>query len=200
MKKYIAFLLIACMTVTLCACHPSDYQETENTEDTKITEPPTDAPTVPPVDPTNPPTEPPTDPPKQPPTDPPTEPPTEPFTEPLTQPSYDAPVLTSDVEDLIKSAFIAASSEEYGKDELRVEYYGEYEGAYIAFVDGPWDNNGMDGSEIVAGVEFRYRSSSRKLKVYKDGEKLSLQEALDAGWLSETSIHELWGYYQFVND
>ena len=62
------------------------------------------------------------------------------------------------------------------------------------------DNNGMDGSETVAGVEFRYRSSSRKLKVYKDGEKLSLQEALDAGWLSETSIHELWGYYQFVND
>lgn len=195
MKRLVTFVLVFALMIMCCACHPSDFNETENTDDMTVTEFPTGAPTVPPVDPTNPPTEPPTDPP----TNPPTEPPTDPPTEPPTQPSYDAPVLTSDVEDLIKSAFIAASSAEYGKDELRVEYYGEFEGAYIAFVDGPWDNNSMEGSEIVAGVEFRYRSSSRKLKVYRDGEKLSLQDALDAGWLSEASIHELWGYYKFVN-
>ena len=194
MKSLVTFVLVFALMIMCCACHPSDFNETENTDDMTVTEFPAGAPTVPPVDPTNPPTEPPTDPPTQPPTDPPTEPPTE----PPTQPSYDMPVITAEAEDMIKTAYIASTQEEYQKDELRLEYYGEYEGVHIAFVDGPWDYSGLNGSEVVAGVEFIYSSRSRTPKAFKDGEMLPLQEALDAGWLSEAAIHELWELYRLV--
>lgn len=214
MKQWIIMWLSVCLMILCCACHPSVQTPSEQAQaGVQGTQPlpsetdPDDMMTTGPTDPTDPdatmwtePTEPPTEEPTSPPTEEPTDPPTEPLTEPPTQPSYDAPVLTAEVEDMIKTAYMATdSSVDYTKDDLTVEYYGEYEGAHIAIVDGPWDSPGWMQTEIVAGVEFVYSSGSRELKVYKDGERMSLQEALDTGWLSEASIHELWGYYKFVN-
>ena len=214
MKRLVTFVLVFALMIMCCACHPSVQTPSEQAHaGVQGTQPlpsetdPDDMMTTGPTDPTDPdatmwtePTEPPTEEPTSPPTEEPTDPPTEPPTEPPTQPSYDAPVLTAEVEDMIKTAYMATdSSVDYTKDDLTVEYYGEYEGVYIAIVDGPWDSPGWIQTEIVAGVEFVYSSGSRELKAYKDGEKLSLQDALDAGWLSEASIHELWGYYKFVN-
>ena len=212
MKQFIAILLSVILTILCIACHPSTQTITQkpqegsqNTQPSADVTNPDDMMTNKPTDPLdqNPsegtePTEPSTD--TEPPTEELTEVPTEPLTEPPTQPSYDAPVLTAEVEDMIKTAYMATdSSVDYTKDDLTVEYYGEYEGVHIAIVDGPWDSPEWIQTEIVAGVEFEYSSGSRELKVYKDGERMSLQEALDTGWLSEASIHELWGYYKFVN-
>ena len=67
MKRLVTFILVFALMIMCCACHPSDFNETENTDDMTVTEFPAGAPTVPPVDPTNPPTEPPTEAPTQPP-------------------------------------------------------------------------------------------------------------------------------------
>lgn len=212
MKQFIAILLSVILTILCIACHPSTQTITQkpqegsqNTQPSADVTNPDDMMTNKPTDPLNPnlsegtePTEPSTD--TEPPTEELTEEPTEPPTEPPTQPSYDAPVLTAEVEDMIKTAYMATdSSVDYTKDDLTVEYYGEYEGVHIAFVDGPWDYPGMVGTEILAGDTFIYGSASRTLMAFKDGQILSLANALDTGWLSETEIHELWNLYRLLH-
>lgn len=200
MKQFIAILLSVILTILCIACHPSTQTPTDQPEaGPQKTQPQGDTTAPDDTIPTDP-TDAPTDPPTEPPTEEPTEEPTEPPTEPPTQPSYDAPVLTAEVEDMIKTAYMATdSSVDYTKDDLTVEYYGEYEGVHIAFVDGPWDYPGMVGTEILAGDTFIYHSASRTLMAFKDGQILSLANALDTGWLSETEIHELWNLYRLVH-
>ena len=57
----------------------------------------------------------------------------------------------------------------------------------------------MEGSEIVAGDTFIYVSAGRTLIASKDGPMLSLPNALDTGWLSESGIHELWNLYRLAH-
>lgn len=197
--KYCFVVLLVTFLFLCCACHPSESMKNKNTEDLLEITIPTDMPTDPPVNPSGTPVDPTdstndtdvsTDPPTEAPTDAPTDP---------TQPDYEMPLLSEEAEDVIKSAYIAFSSADCQKDELRVVYYGTYEGVHIAFVYGPWGSTGVIGSETVAGVEFIYNSRSITLKAIKDGEMLSLQEAFNSDWLSETAIHELWELYHLAN-
>lgn len=76
----------------------------------------------------------------------------------------------------------------YTVDDVRIESYGMCGDCRVAFVDTTdMAYLAVLTEENIAGYSFRY-TSSRTLKVYKDGEYKSLQEAYDAGWFDTSSL------------
>lgn len=76
----------------------------------------------------------------------------------------------------------------YTVNDVRIESYGMCGDCRVAFVDTTdMAYLAVLTEENIAGYSFRY-TSSRTLKVYKDGEYKSLQEAYDAGWFDTSSL------------
>lgn len=78
---------------------------------------------------------------------------------------------------------------------MDIEYFGEYDGCHVAFV-----NSGLFAyadsvlETDVAGYTFWY-PCIRELDVYKYGEYASLSDAYEAGWLSDEAVGRRWDYY-----
>lgn len=91
----------------------------------------------------------------------------------------------------IITAFIAENSDAkypLKKDDISLRFYGEFDGAYVLFVDVVgWGYTAAIEREVVGGVEFVY-SSGQKLTVYANGKFYSLSEAYDGGVLSLASL------------
>ena len=86
----------------------------------------------------------------------------------------------------------------YTAQDLRIRYYGFYEGTYICFVDGMFGYLDVMEEEILSGLPFRY-SSTQRLMVYTDGKILQLKDAYEEGWLSEIALKQLLEYYKLVH-
>lgn len=203
MKKLCVFCIILMTVLMFISCRSSEFVPTTNWQGGDValgTNPsesrPSTKPTVPTSNPTDPTAEPTT------PTSEPTAPTTEPTkpTEP-TQPTIPTPVLSTEAESNIKSYYIVQNgdSPEFDEATLRLEYYGEYCGAYVYFVDcNLWEYPGIEMTDDVAGLEFYY-TSGQKLEVFKDGQVLKLADAYEAGWLTAESVAALHAYYKQAN-
>ena len=78
---------------------------------------------------------------------------------------------------------------------MDVEYFGEYDGCHVAFINSGLYAYATEATEIdIAGYTFWY-PYIRELDVYKDGEFKRLSEAYKAGWLTDESVALLWNYY-----
>lgn len=78
---------------------------------------------------------------------------------------------------------------------MNIEYYGEYDGCYVGFIDVP----GKGYAEValtvtIAGVDFSF-SDTHQLTVCKDGVAKNLDKAYEAGWLSDGEVQRLWNAY-----
>lgn len=101
-----------------------------------------------------------------------------------------------EVEGQIKETY--ATGEEYTADELSIRSFGQYEGCWVFFMDGPFDYPSMEDTEEVSGLEFWY-PSAQKLLVYRDGTILKLADAYEAGWLTDGAVAQLWQVYSDGN-
>lgn len=101
--------------------------------------------------------------------------------------------------DLMKEAFLREFvSEGSGtKKELSIVYYGDYDGAHVAFINGILYYTQAMTSETVAGFTFHYKTG-QKLLVYFDGELMYLKEAYDRGVLSDEAVGRLYKTYAKV--
>ena len=104
--------------------------------------------------------------------------------------------IPADIAQQIKEAY--ATGEEYTADELSIRSFGQHEGCWVFFMDGPFDYPSMEDTEEVAGKEFWY-PSTQKLLVYRDGTILKLADAYEAGWLSDDGVAQLWEVYSTGN-
>ena len=87
---------------------------------------------------------------------------------------------------------ICVRHDAYGLD---IEYFGEYDGCHVAFVNsGLYAYADMISEIEVAGYTFWY-PCIREMDVYKDGEYASLSDAYELGWLSDKVVGRLWNYY-----
>lgn len=78
---------------------------------------------------------------------------------------------------------------------MRIEYYGEYDGCHIGFINGgPSDYAQAECTITIAGMDFWF-PDSQPLMVYRDGQMVELQSAYDMGWLSDREVERLWNYY-----
>lgn len=78
---------------------------------------------------------------------------------------------------------------------MDVEYFGEYDGCHVAFINSGLYAYAATSTDVnVGGYTFHY-SCLRELDVYKDGEFKRLSEAYKAGWLTDESVALLWNYY-----
>ena len=90
---------------------------------------------------------------------------------------------------------IASIANLSGASVMQVEYYGQYDGCYVGFIRNSFF--GYPEAELtvrVAGLDFFY-SDYQQLTVCKDGQALDLDEAYEAGWLSDEEVQRLWNYY-----
>lgn len=79
--------------------------------------------------------------------------------------------------------------------DLEVEYYGEYDGCHIGFINGgPSDYAQAECTITIAGMDFWF-PDYQPLMVYRDGQMVELQSAYDMGWLSDREVERLWNYY-----
>lgn len=104
----------------------------------------------------------------------------------------EVPQIDPDVDLAFREAY--AEGRDYGPEELTLEYFGEYDGCHVAFVNGPFGHPSDEDTEWIAGYEFAY-SSGQRLRVYRDGSILSLKGAYNERWLSDESIGRLWNCY-----
>lgn len=73
------------------------------------------------------------------------------------------------------------------EDKVIVECYGEFGDVHVVILKHDLVP-GEEGEETVDGVEFRYNYAGYPLRVWKDHEFYSLQEAFDAGILTHENL------------
>jgi len=114
--------------------------------------------------------------------------------------STDPGYIPADLEHGIKSAYLSqyVKDANYSDQDIRIRYYGSYEGVHVCFLDGVFDYPAWETEEIIAGLTFRY-SSGQKLMVYSDGNILELTKAYEAGWFSADALSQLLDYYKTVH-
>lgn len=114
-------------------------------------------------------------------------------------PLFTDPGEEEELYDRMKDAFLRQFvSEGSGtKKELSIVYYGDYDGAHVAFINGILYYTQAMTSETVAGFTFHYRTG-QKLLVYFDGELMYLKEAYDKGVLSDEAVARLYRTYAKV--
>ena len=78
----------------------------------------------------------------------------------------------------------------YTTEDLSVVFYGDYDGAYVGFIDGIFAYTQALTSETVAGFTFHY-VSGQTLLVFHDGQLMRLKEAYDQGILDVADLEEL---------
>ena len=115
------------------------------------------------------------------------------FAVPAAAVEYEIP---ADIAQQIKETY--AVDTEYAADELSIRSFGQYEGCWVFFTDGPFDYPSMEDTEEVSGLEFWY-PSTQKLLVYRDGTILKLADAYEAGWLTDGAVAQLWQFYSDGN-
>ncbi|MBQ3014409.1 MAG: hypothetical protein IJD75_04660 [Clostridia bacterium] len=75
-------------------------------------------------------------------------------------------------------------------EELHIRYIGEYHGAHVMLVDGPFYFLQWVTGETVAGVNISY-PNSQKMKVYHEKSNsfaANITEAYENGWLADEDI------------
>ena len=92
----------------------------------------------------------------------------------------------------IKECYVKqyCSTDGVAPEELRIRYIGEYNGAHVMLVDGPFYFSQWVTGETVAGVEITY-PTSQKMKVYHeelDSFAANITEAYENGWLADEDI------------
>lgn len=103
--------------------------------------------------------------------------------------------VTPEVEEAIKQTYInTIENSKYLKvEELSLEHYGCYDGAYV-FDAGRSMDFGWSQPQWIGGMTFNF-GSGQVLHVYKDGEIKVLREAYSDGWLSNESLADLHKYF-----
>lgn len=94
--------------------------------------------------------------------------------------------------DQMKDAFLRRFVTEDGwtTDDLSVIYYGDYDGAHVAFINGILFYTQAMTSEKVGKLTFHYRTGQRLL-LYYEGELMYLTEAYEKGILSDEAVAKL---------
>ncbi len=114
---------------------------------------------------------------------------------PVSAVSIAAPVLTPEVESAMMDAFCNTYELDPDSFELKVEYYGWYDGCHVGFIDGgPFMYPTAERTVTIAGLDFVF-PDYQQLMVCKDGAVKNLDNAYAAGWLSDVEVQRLWNYY-----
>ncbi len=112
-----------------------------------------------------------------------------------------------DFADDLNLAMREAYAQLYGKDvgemfsgtadEVYVEtYFGGFGKNHVAFIGSKWFMYSQAlWSETLMGLQFRY-SDGQKLNVYRDGQMLTLSEAVENGWFTQEELEQLHAVYQ----
>lgn len=102
------------------------------------------------------------------------------------------PVITLDIQQGMKQAFLRqyVNDDRWTTEDLSIISYGEYNGAYVGFINGIFMYTQALTSETVAGVTFRY-NTGQKLLVYFEGELIGLQQAYDRGALTVEALETI---------
>lgn len=102
------------------------------------------------------------------------------------------PVITLDIQQGMKQAFLRqyVNDDRWTTEDLSISSYGEYNGAYVGFINGIFMYTQALTSETVAGVTFRY-NTGQKLLVYFEGELIGLQQAYDRGALTVEALETI---------
>lgn len=102
------------------------------------------------------------------------------------------PVITLDIQQGMKQAFLRqyVNDDRWTTEDLSIISYGEYNGAYVGFINGIFMYTQAFTSETVAGVTFRY-NTGQKLLVYFEGELIGLQQAYDRGALTVEALETI---------
>lgn len=107
-------------------------------------------------------------------------------------PTLDEEVISGDVAARMKAAFLRQYVKEDGWSEkdLTIISYGEYDGAYVAFISGIFDYTQAFTSEKVGDLTFHYHTG-QKLLVFYDDELMQLTDAYKRGILTDDSLLSL---------
>jgi hypothetical protein len=102
------------------------------------------------------------------------------------------PAITLDIQQGMKQAFLRqyVNDDRWTTEDLSIISYGEYNGAYVGFINGIFMYTQAFTSETVAGVTFRY-NTGQKLLVYFEGELIGLQQAYDRGALTVEALETI---------
>lgn len=102
------------------------------------------------------------------------------------------PAITLDIQQGMKQAFLRqyVNDDRWTTEDLSISSYGEYNGAYVGFINGIFMYTQAFTSETVAGVTFRY-NTGQKLLVYFEGELIGLQQAYDRGALTVEALETI---------
>ena len=102
------------------------------------------------------------------------------------------PVITLDIQQGMKQAFLRqyVNDDRWTTEDLSIISYGEYNGAYVGFINGIFMYTQAFTCETVAGVTFRY-NTGQKLLVYFEGELIGLQQAYDRGALTVEALETI---------
>lgn len=93
-----------------------------------------------------------------------------------------------DISEKIKADYVKKhQSDEVTTDTLTLRFFGEFDGSYALFVDGPFVYLCVLTSETVDGVTINY-SDSHHMTIYRDGEFYTLGEAFDAGYITHDDL------------
>ena len=92
----------------------------------------------------------------------------------------------------MKAAFLRQFVHEDGwsGNDLKIVYYGDFEGAHVAFINGILAYTQALTSETIDGLTFHY-NTGQKLLVFYDGELMGLQAAFDRGYLTHESLVQI---------
>lgn len=112
-------------------------------------------------------------------------------------PLFTNPGDDAELYDLMKEAFLKqfVSKGEGSKKDLSIIYYGNYDGAHVAFINGIFAYTQAMTSEKVGQYTFHYRTG-QKLLLYYEGELMYLTQAYERGILSDESVAELHRVYE----
>ena len=81
--------------------------------------------------------------------------------------------------------------------DLKVEYYGEYDGCSVGFIHGgPFAYPDAVLTVTLAGLDFVF-PTYQQLIVCKEGQALNLNDAYAACWLSDEAVAQLWNDYTY---
>lgn len=112
-------------------------------------------------------------------------------------PLFQQPEVEAELYDLMKEAFLRqfVTEGDWSKKDLSIIYYGDYDGAHVAFINGIFIYTQAMTSEKVGKMTFHYRTG-QKLLLYYEGELMYLTEAYERGILSDETVAELHRAYE----
>ena len=105
------------------------------------------------------------------------------------------PLTEEKVREICEAYVARENNPKLSASDLELEYYGEYDGAYALFVDGPWDYATVETEETVGGLVFKY-SSYRYLNIYYNKNFYRLNEAFKQGIISIDNLKILHSVYK----